>query len=181
MKTERHIFSALAMLMFIAFGCASGNVDPFAAHAHTGYIDFYSTTDAELCWEVRDGGHSGNDFRTVFSDVKPVQGDVLRLRFSPGHHRLHVTFLNRVILKPAEVDVVVETEKVTPLRVILTETGATTVLSKQTTMGGTPSGRGGRRTKINSEETVMFTISAIPDAAVPYQPKGQMPYTNQPK
>jgi hypothetical protein len=169
------------MLLFMAFGCASANVNPPAPRANTGYVDFYSTTDAEVCWEVRDGGDSGNDFRTVFSDVKPVQGDVLRLPFKPGHHRLRITFLNRAILKPAQADVFVENEKITPLRVILTEGGATTVLSKQTTMGGTPSGRGGRRVKINSEESALFTISAVADAAVPYQPKEQMPYTNQSK
>jgi len=181
MKTQRRISFALAVLLFIASGCASANVDAPAARANTGCVDFYSTTDAELCWDVREAGGSDNDFRTLFSDVKPVRGDVLRLAFSPGHHRLRVTFLNRVILKPAEVDVVVENGKVTPVRVDLTGTGATTVLSKQTTMGGTPSGRGGRRTKISSEETVLFDISAVADAAVPYRPKEQMPYINQPK
>jgi len=181
MKTERRISIALAMLMFIAFGCASANVNPPRAPADTGYVDLYSTTDAGLCWDVREGGTSGTHFRTVFSDVKPVQGDVLRLAFAPGNHRLRVTFLNRAVKNPTEADVAVENGKITPLRVTLTELSSTTVLSKQTTMGGTPAGRGGRRTKINSDESMMFAISAITGHPIPYQPKQQMPYSTQTK
>jgi hypothetical protein len=181
MKIERRIHITLAMLMFIASGCASANVNPARARANTGYVDLYSTTDAELCWDVRVADAPGDRFRTIFSDVKPVPGDVLRLAFTPGHHWLRVTFLNRVVKEPVDVEVVVEDGKIMPVRITLTEISPTTVLSRQTTMGGTPAGRGGRRTRINSDETVMFVLSAMTGRPVPFQPKQQMPYSTQPK
>jgi hypothetical protein len=59
--------------------------------------------------------------------------------------------------------------------------GQTTVLSKQTTIGGTPSGRGGRQTKVNREETTRYHLSAEVGQAFPYQPKNQINYPNQPR
>src|SRR5256885_1196014 len=99
---------ALVALPLIAFGCASANVNPSAPHPNTGYVDFYSPTDAELCWDVRASGASSDDFKMAFSDVKPVEDDVLRLAVAPGRLRFRVTFLNRVVAKPAEVEAEVE-------------------------------------------------------------------------
>jgi hypothetical protein len=178
MPSQRHILFATVALLTMAFGCASANITAREPKPNTGYVDFYSPTDAELCWDVRDGGASGRHFRTVFSEVKPVDGDVLRLGLAPGRHRLRVTFLNRVVKASAEIEVEIQNGKVIPVAVSLAAAGATTVLSKQTTMGGTPAGRGGRRTKINSEESAMFDISAVVESAVPYQPRQQMSYSH---
>lgn len=167
----------LAVPLLIAAGCASSNINSPAPRANTGYIDLYSESDTDLCWDVQVSRASGADFKTVFSDVKPPEGGVLRLAFAPGNHTLRITFLNRVITKPAQLNVKIENGKITPLAVTLTETGPTTVVSKQTIIGGSPSLRGGRQTKVNSDETVMYDISAVPAAPVPYQPKKQMPYS----
>jgi len=102
----------------------------------------------------------------------------LRLAFAPGLHRLRITFLNRVVKQPVTINCDVQGGKITPMAVSLTATGQTTVLSKQVTVGGTQAGLGGRRTKINSDETVMYKISALSGAAVPFQPKNLMHYTN---
>jgi hypothetical protein len=168
--------NSLALLPLFAFGCVSANVNPSAPRANTGYADFYSEMDAELCWDVRDAGTAGRNFKTMFSDVKPVEKDVLRLAFAPGHHHVRVTFLNRVIANPAETDIEIKNGKVTPVRVTLTEAGTTFVQSKEISRGNTFYGRAGRRTKINSDETVRYDLSAAAEASVSYRPRDEMPY-----
>jgi hypothetical protein len=177
-QKQNFIFLFVAAGSIIAYGCADPNVDPPQPRPNTGYIDLYSPTDAELCWNVSERHGAGTHFRTVFSDVKPIEGDVLRLAFAPGQHRFRITFLNRVIKQPVDVSCDVRRGEVTPVGISLIAAGQTTVLSKRTTFGGTPAGLGGRRTKINSDETVIYEISAVVGATVPYQPKSRMPYTN---
>jgi len=175
---QKYIFLFVAAGSLITFGCASPNVDPLQPEANTGYIDLYSPTDAQLSWDVSASHGDDTPFHTIFSEVKPVEGDVLRLAFAPGLHRLRITFLNRVVKQPVTINCDVQDGKITPMAVSLTATGQTTVLSKQVTVGGTQAGLGGRRTKINSDETVMYKISALSGAAVPFQPKNLMHYTN---
>jgi hypothetical protein len=50
------------------------------------------------------------------------------------------------------------------------------VETRETSRGGTAKGRYGRRTKIRSDETTMYGLSAVADAPMPYQVKEQMPY-----
>lgn len=178
MQKQNYIFLVVAAGSLITFSCASPNVDPPQLKPKTGYIDLYSPTDAELCWDVSESHGAKGDFRTVFSEVKPVEGDVLRLAFAPGPHRLRITFLNRVVKQPAEISCDVRRGEIIPIAVSLTAAGQTTVLSKQTTLGGTQAGRGGRRTKINSDETVSYEISAVAGAAIPFQSKSRTHYTN---
>jgi len=169
----------LTFPLLIVAGCTSSNISSPTPHANTGYVDFYSQSDTDLCWEVQASRASGANFKTVFLDVKPPEGGVLRLAFAPGQHTLRITFLNRVITNPAQVNVEIENGKITPLAVTLTEAGSTTVVSKQTIMGGSPSMRGGRQTRVNSDETVRYDISAVPAAPVSYQPKEQMSYAQK--
>jgi hypothetical protein len=176
MRSQRYILAAL----LCATSCASPNVNPPQAQPDTGYVDLYSPTDGELCWDVGEGKDSGDHFRTVFSNVKPVENDRLRLAFRPGPRRLRVTFLNRVINAPAIFNCDVPAGKIVPVAISLTPAGQTTVVSKQTTMGGTQ-GRSGRQTKINREETVRYDLSAEVGEAFPYQPKNQINYPNQPR
>jgi hypothetical protein len=180
MATRGYIYFSFAIALLVAAGCASPNVDPAQARPNTGYIDLYSPTDADLCWEVGEGKGSGSHFRTVFSDIKPVEGDRLRLALSPGCHRLRVTFLNRAISEPAVFNCDVRSGSIVPIAISLQPVGQTTVLSKQTSIGGTPSGRGGRQTKVKSEETVRYDLSAKVGQPSRYQPKSQINYSNRP-
>ena len=110
--------------------------------------------------------------------MEPPTGGFLRLAFAPGHHRLRVTFLNRVITPPAEVEVEVRDGKITPFRVTLTAAGTAQVETKEVSRGGTVKGGYGRRTKLGGDETVMYGLSAAVDPPVPYKPKEQMPYAH---
>jgi hypothetical protein len=180
-QQQASIFLSIVTALLCASGCASPNVNPPQARPNTGYIDLYSPTDGELCWDVGESKGSSGHFRTVFSDVQPVEGDVLRLAFSPGKHRLRVTFLNRVVSEPVVFSCDVRAGSITPVAISLMSAGQTTVVSKQVTLGGTPTGRGGRRTKVNSQETVRYDLSADVGPVFPYQPKDQIHYPNQPQ
>jgi hypothetical protein len=167
---------ALAVLSLWVAGCASPNVNPPEARAHTGYVDFHADPTNELCWHVTRFEQRTQSFKDVFLEYGPVQGAILRLTFAPGHYRIRITFLNRLIANPAEVEVEVQNGKVTPVRVTLIETSTTMVQTKEVSRGGTVYGRYGRRTKIGNDEAVMYAISALAEPPVDYQPKERMPY-----
>lgn len=166
---------ALVLLTFLVSGCASSNVNTRKTEAVTGYVDLYTDTNADLAWDVQEAPSGAGDFETVFSDVNPVSSKVLRLPLPPGQHQLRVTLLNRVVSKPADVSVTVESGKVTPVRIVLVEAGPTVIVSKQTMVGGTLT-RSGRQTNIQRNESTMYELSAIADASIPFQPEQQMPY-----
>ncbi|HWW00191.1 MAG TPA: hypothetical protein VNZ64_10890 [Candidatus Acidoferrum sp.] len=157
-------------------GCASPNVNPAIPKANTGYVDFCTDSAKDLYWEVRQLNTATSQFEPVFSRLKPIEGGILRLAFAPGHHPLQVTFLNRFIAKPAEVEVEVQAGKITPVRVTLTEAGVTSVQTKETSRGGTVYGRPGRRTKFSSNEAAMYDISAVAAPPVAYEVKERMTY-----
>lgn len=167
---------ALVALAAVAFGCASPNVDPPVAKAHTGYVDLYLAIPDELAWEVRDCLSGTNPFKTLYFDVRPVPGGVLRLALEPGPHRLRVTCVNRAVAHPAEIEIDVRDGMITPLRATLSDVGVVMVRTKEQGTGSTAYGRYGRRTKIGSDETVLYDIALAADAPVAYQPKERMHY-----
>jgi hypothetical protein len=157
-------------------GCASPNVNPPQARANTGYVDFHADSSEELNWQVARCDDRTGAFQHVFSELKPPQDGFLRLAFAPGPHRLQITFLNRVIVKPAEVEVEVQDGRITPVRVTLTAAGVSQVRTREENVGGVGSRRYGRHAKIGADETARYDISAVADPPVAYQPKGRMPY-----
>ena len=157
-------------------GCASSNVNPPQARAKTGYVDFYADSSGELSWQVGRFDDRTQSFRNVFSELEPPPGRVLRLAFPPGHYRLQVTFLNRVVREPGAVEVEVKDGMITPVRVQLTAAGESQVQTKRTNPGGTAYGRYGRRTKFSYDESTMYRVSAEVTAPMPYQVKEQTSY-----
>jgi len=180
MKTPTHWVTNGAALVWalLVFGCSSPNVNPGSPKLHVGYIDLYADSPGEFCWAVHEVGPSPDDLKKVFYDLSPVQGRILRLALPPGPHRLRVTFLDRVVTKPVEVEVEIHESEITPVRVSLAPEGNAFVKTKETSAGGTAYGRYGRRTKIGSYETSMFALTAQTEAPVPYQRKEQMPYAH---
>src|SRR6202142_3146173 len=126
----------LAAAGLFVTGCASPNVNPPRARANTGYVDFYADSSGELSWQVARFDDHTQGFRSVFSEFEPPPGRALRLAFPPGHYLLRVTFMNCVVREPGLVEVDVKDGMITPVRVQLTETGETTVETKQTSVGG---------------------------------------------
>jgi hypothetical protein len=160
----------LASALFVA-GCASPNANPPQARANTGYVDFRADSSPDLSWEVARFDERAQAFQKVFSDLNPPAGGGLRLAFAPGRHRLRITFLNRVIAKPAEIELEVQDGKITPVRVTLTATGTALIDRKTQNIGSTAKGSYGQRTKIVSDTTVMYAVAAVADAPKAYRPK----------
>lgn len=163
----------LAAVGLFVTGCASPNVNPPQARAKTGYVDFYADSSSELSWEVGRFDDRSQSFKSVFSELKPPPGRVLRLAFPPGHYRMRVTFLNRVVREPGLVEVDVKDGVVTPVHVALIADGTTTVWSKEERWGRARHGRGDQ---ISNNESTQYRITAEADAPRPYQVKERMPY-----
>jgi len=168
----------LAVLAAGVPGCTTPNANPPQARANTGYVDFYADPPGELNWDVASFDERTQSFESVFSELEPVPNGVLRLAFVPGHHRLRVTFLNRVTDKPAEVEVEVMDGKIIPVRVTLTAGDTVNVNTQKESRGPTAKGRFGRRTKFGTDESVMYSLSATVEPPVPYQPKERMSYAH---
>ncbi len=169
------IATSLALVL-LSFGCASSNVNPVAAKPNTGYVDFYAQPDDDLCWQVEQFDSDKNRFRPVYSDVKYLEGPILRLAFKAGSHRLRVTFLNRVVSAPGECVVTVLDGRITPVQVTLLQTGTSLVLSPRTSRGGTAYRRYARRAEIESSEAVAVTVSLSTLEPQAYQLKEQTPH-----
>ncbi len=162
--------------MLGAAGCASPNVNPPQARARTGYVDFQAAGAAELFWQVERFDDPALRFKKIVSELAPPAGGFLRLAFPPGSCRLRITVLNRVIARPAEIDVEVPDGNIVPIRVQFTPTGSVMVATREKSRGGTAKGRYGRRTQFGSDETARYNLSAVADLPVAYQFKEQMPY-----
>ena len=175
---RRLVVGFVALAWLFALGCASTNVNPSHPKAGTGYVDFYAEPAAELCWDIEQVDGAGG--KKLFSRFEPVRESTLRLAFRPGKYRLQVTFLNRVILEPAEVDIEVKDGMITPVQVKFSEAGTTMVEQKEVQVRGTAYGRYGRATKIRAEESKMFRIEAGAQPSRPYATREQMPYARKP-
>ncbi len=168
---------ALALLGWLAGGCASPNLNPASARARTGYVDFYAVNADDLSWDITDVKRD----KKVFYEFDPVKESILRLAFKPGQYQLRVTFLNHAIVVPGVADVEVRDGMVTPVTVTLLPAGTALVETRSGSAGATYYGRYGRRTRIRDEKAASFEVSAEPQAPVPFQPRAQMPYAVAPK
>ncbi|PWU13427.1 MAG: hypothetical protein C5B50_19310 [Verrucomicrobia bacterium] len=176
----RRSVCALMIAALFAFGCASPNVNPVSAARNRGYVDFYADPAGQLCWDVAKVDPARGHSHTLFSEVHPVEGRILRLAFAPGRYTFRVTFLNRAVIAPVLVEVNVQEGRVSPVEIELTGEGTTEVRTKQVTGGGTVYGRYGRTTKIRNAPTDRFRLTATAGEAQPYQPKEKMPYAAAP-
>jgi hypothetical protein len=167
---------SLLLVALVVAGCASPNVNPVQARARTGYVDFYADSSGELSWQVACFDGHTQSFKSVFSEFEPPPGRALRLAFPPGHYRLRVTFMNRVVREPGLAELDINDGLITPVHVVLIPDGTTQVETKETRIGGTFKGRYGRGTKFGSDESTMYRVSAEAKPSVPYQVKEQMPY-----
>ena len=166
----------LAVLGLCLAGCTTPNASPPQARANTGYVDLHAESSDGLCWEVYRYDERKQDFARLYSKLDPPPNEVLRLALGPGAYRLRVTFLNRVVLEPAIVQVEVKDGMITPVRIVVTAEGTALVQTSEKQRGATAKGRFGRRTKFSSDETSTYRLSAEAGASVPYQARERMPY-----
>jgi hypothetical protein len=165
-----------ALLALLVSGCATQNVNPPQARANTGYVDFHAESASELCWQVECFDDRAQSFKNVFAELDPPAGGFLRLAFAPGHHRLRVTVLNRVVREPGLVEVGIKDGLIMPVNIRLIPDGTTQVQIKEQRVGGTAKGRYGWKTKYSSTETTVFKLSAEAETPVSYHIKEQTSY-----
>jgi hypothetical protein len=175
LRLQESFFVSLACLLIS--GCASTNVNPHAPEANMGYVDFCLVAQKDLAWEIQNFEPESQRFETVFSELDPVEGGVVRLAFAPGPQRLRVSFLNRVIIEPAIVDVIVQDARVTPIQISLVQAGRASVETREYRWGGSAKGYYGRHTKVGSDEATTFRVVADVLTPKPYAPKSTPPHT----
>src|SRR5450432_2057429 len=102
MKPCRQISAFLSGALFIGFaaGCATGDINPATARAHTGYVDFRADDSEPLNWQVSRQEAGTQNFKVIYSELSPPAAGILRLAFAPGNYHLQVTFLNRIVAEP---------------------------------------------------------------------------------
>ena len=113
----------------------------------------------------------------MFEEFKARTNNLVRLAFTPGLHLFRITFLNRAVTDPALAKVVVENGKITPVRVILVETGKALIETRQERMGASYA-RTGRSTRVRASEGATFRVEAKAQAPVSYRPRESMPSGN---
>jgi hypothetical protein len=156
-------------------GCSTANVNPASPRADMGYVDFYTDSDLDLSWEIKCADERTGELRTLFSEFKPVQGNIVRLAVAPGTHQFQVWVMNQATEGPQPVKAPIENAKVTPVHVTFKSVGTTTVDRKVFRFGGSAKGYG-RGTKIASDQDEVFQIGAVAGTPQAYQPKERMPY-----
>ena len=166
----------ILLLVTLACGCASPNVNPPKPKPGLGYVDFFAPAQHELAWQVERWDSEKQRHQALFSHFEPLAEPILRLALPAGRHQLKVTVLNRVTFDAEPLDLDVLDGQVIPVRVTLVAAGKTAVRDRRESAGGTPFGRYGRRTKIVYDEETIFRISASAEPAQPYQTKQDMPY-----
>jgi hypothetical protein len=95
--------SALAMLLLAGLmiaGCSTANVNPASPRANTGYVDFYTDSDLDLSWEIKCADERTGEMRTLFSEFKPLQDNIVRLAVPPGTHQFQVWVMNQATEGP---------------------------------------------------------------------------------
>ena len=166
----------LLFALLFAAGCATPNVNPPVAGAHTGYVDFHAGATNDLYWQVERGEAGAQDFKIVYSKFAPPAGGFLRLALAPGHYQLRVTIMNRAVREPGLVAVEVQDGLITPINVRLMPDGVTQMQHKANRVGAIAGSRYGIRTEYSSTESTLFRLSLEVEPPTPYRVKEQTSY-----
>jgi len=177
MKALRHLSVAagFCMIWLGLAGCSTQEVNPAAPRAGSGYVDFYTDSDMDLSWDVKCADEKTGEMQTIYSQMKPAAGTILRVAAPPGERRFQVWIQNLFTVGPETAQVLVAEGKVTPVHVTLTPSSNTSVNRKDYAFRGSAKGYA-RGTKIVRDTGEVFHIGLAPGAPATYQRKEQMPY-----
>ena len=151
----------LILLAGLASGCATDNGPRTGVRPGLGFVDFRPDPPDDLAWRVSQFNPGKQAWQQVYSDLKPPANGVLRLVCPPGPYQFQVTFLNRVVLQPALVQVEVVDGLITPVTIALIPNGTVTVDQKQALrLGSTVKGTQGQRSKYNGDESTAYRLEA---------------------
>ena len=162
------------LFLLLALGCSTPEANPGGPKAGRGYVDFYPDPAREIFWKVELWDEATGSYRVLFSRFEAPPQGILRLEVAPGRPRYRLTFMNVATHGPAEVEVEVLPQKVTPVRVTYSGAGESYVRSVEDKVRV-----GGRRREVTDRSQQVYRLSA--EAGVPddYQPRQQMAYAEK--
>ncbi len=169
-------FLALLVVILVVAGCATGNVNPSAARAHTGYVDFYDTTTNDFYWQIERYDVRKQSFKIIYDDMASVTGGFLRLALAPGHYQLRITIMNRATKEPPVVEVDVQDGMITPVQVEFVPDGVTQIQNQTKRAGVIVGHQYGVRTQYSSSEATLYKLLAEVEPPTPYRVKAQTDY-----
>lgn len=162
----------LTAALVLGVGCKSANTNSPVAKANTGYVDFYAGTNAPLSWEIKE---ISPETKTLFSQINPVTESIVRVAVPPGHYKLQITFLNRTVEKPAELELDVRDGMILPVKVDLQGAGEVSSRRVETSIHQSiKQPRMGRDIEYPSAN--LYRISVVPQQPIAYRSKEAMPY-----
>jgi len=158
------------VLLGLACGCATPDVDPTAARAGRGYVDLYTVPKTAAWWKVDVFDPKRQGYKEFTAQFKAPGEDILRVEARPGSHKARISFVNEAIEAPAEVEVEVREGMITPVKVTI-ETGDSTYVRVVDDRA-----KDIHRNKVTDYQQQRWKISAAALPPVPYTPKSQMGY-----
>jgi hypothetical protein len=159
-----------AILLGLAAGCASRDVNPQATRAGRGYVDFYTVPKTDAWWKVDVFDPQRQDYKEVTAQFKAPAEGIFRVEARPGRRKARISFVNQAIEAPAEVEAEVREGMITPIQVTLKEGDSTFVRVVE------DRARNVYRNKAVDYEQQRWRISAVAQSPVPYTPKEKTAY-----
>ncbi len=170
-RVIRHT-AVLAWLLVAACSTPTKVTSP-NARTNMAYIDFYTDSNMQLSWGVRCTANQSAKARTLFHDLSPVEGNVLRLQVPPGTYWFEVWFNNLTITGPGCFQVQLVNGMVTPVHISLVPVGTVYVYDNRREVINVPLTEYARK---RYYEALQFRIGATAEVAQVYKPKEQMRY-----
>ena len=158
------------VLLGLAAGCATRDVNPPATRAGRGYVDLYTVPKTEAWWKVDVFNPGRQDYKEFTAEFKAPGEGIFRVEARPGRYKARISFLNQTIEAPAEVEVEVREGTITPVQVTLTKGDSTYVRVVD------DRARDVHRNKVTDYQQQRWRISALAQSPVPYTPKEQTAY-----
>jgi hypothetical protein len=159
-----------ALLLGLACGCASLDVDPPAARAGRGYVDLYTVPKTESWWKVDVFDPRRQGYKEFTAQFKAPAAGIFRIEARPGSHKARVSFVNQAIEAPAELEVELREGMITPVQVTLKEGDSTYVRVTD------DRARDVHRNKVTDYQQQRWRISAVAQPAIPYTAKRNTAY-----
>jgi hypothetical protein len=158
------------LLLGFASGCATPDVNPPAARVGRGYVDLYTVPKTEAWWKVDVFDPGRQSYKEFTAQFKAPGEGVFRIEARPGRHKARISFVNQAIEAPAEVEVEVREEMITPVQVTISQGDNTYVRI----VGD--KARDIHRNKVTDYQQQRWQISAVAQPFIPYTAKQNTAY-----
>ena len=158
------------LVLGLAGGCATSDVDPSTARAGRGYVDLYTMPRTEAWWKVDVFDPNRQSYKEFTAQFKAPREGVFRIEARPGRHKARISFVNQAIEAPAEIEVEVREGMITPVQVSINQGDSTYVR----VVGDRA--RDIHRNKVTDYQQQRWQISPVAQPFIPYTAKQNTAY-----